>query len=288
MQTEKHDRVQEMTDAAITQLGEALAAGKSETLMRYLATMSKFHRYSLNNQLLTAWQKPDATHVAGFNAWKKLHRFVRKGEKGIMILAPVMRKVRTTEERQSDGTVESKEVRGLVNVKVVHVFDISQTDGEPLPEFAEVRGDCTAFTAKLDELIVSKGIELQYAESLHGALGMSSGKRITVLSSLEPTKAFAVKVHELAHELLHQGPRLKETSKKVRETEAEAVAYVVCNALGLDCSTASSDYIQLYRGDTDTLRESLHFIRTAASEIIAALTSSDLTSDEVGSTALPE
>jgi len=94
-----------------------------------------------------------------------------------------------------------------------------------------------------------------------------------VLRGQEPAREFSVLVHELAHELLHRGDRREQTTRKIRETEAEAVAFVVCQAIGLDCSTASSDYIQLYRGDQDTLAESLDYIRNIASEIIAAITS---------------
>lgn len=273
MQTEKLEQIQQMTDAALERLGKALAEGKSDTLKQYLATMAKFYHYSFGNQLLIAFQKPDATHVAGFNAWKKFNRFVRKGERGIVILAPITRVVGTVEEHRTDGTTDTKELRRMVNVKPVYVFDISQTDGEPLPNFAQVNGDPSNHIAMLKEVIAAKGIELTYADNLGGALGTSSGGRIAVLNGQEPAREFSVLVHELAHELLHRGDRREQTTRKIRETEAEAVAFVVCQAVGLDCSTASSDYIQLYRGDQDTLAESLDYIRNIASEIIAAITS---------------
>lgn len=273
MQTEKLEQIQQMTDAALERLGKALSEGKSDTLKQYLATMAKFYRYSFGNQLLIAFQKPDATHVAGFNAWKKFNRFVKKGERGIVILAPITRVVGTVEEHRTDGTTDAKELRRMVNVKPVYVFDISQTDGEPLPNFAQVNGDPSNHIATLKEVIAAKAIELTYADNLGGALGTSSGGQIAVLKGQEPACEFSVLMHELAHELLHRGDRREQTTRKIRETEAEAVAFVVCQAIGLDCSTASSDYIQLYRGDQDTLAESLDYIRDIASEIIAAITS---------------
>jgi len=125
MQTEKLEQIQQMTDAALERLGKALAEGKSDTLKQYLATMAKFYHYSFGNQLLIAFQKPDATHVAGFNAWKKFNRFVKKGERGIVILAPITRVVGKVEEHRTDGTTDTKELRRMVNVKPVYVFDIS-------------------------------------------------------------------------------------------------------------------------------------------------------------------
>lgn len=110
-------------------------------------------------------------------------------------------------------------------------------------------------------LVHAKGISLDYWAIPGGASGVSEGGAITVRPDLEPAEEFAVLVHELAHELLYKGERRSETSKKVRETEAEAVSFVVSQAIGLDCSSRSSDYIQLYRGDKDTLGESLGYIQ---------------------------
>src|SRR5689334_16208224 len=222
MQTQQHDRIQQMTDSALERLAEALAAGQSETLKLYLATMAKFRRYSLNNQLLIAFQKPDATHVAGFNAWKKFNRFVRKGEHGILIMAPVTRRLGTAPELGDANSTTEQDVRQIVNVKGVYVFDVSQTDGEPLPTLDTVSGDPTAHTSKLKDLIASKGIALEYSLNLGGALGMSSGQKITILEGQTAAAEFAVLAHELAHELLHRGERRTSTTKTIRETEAEA------------------------------------------------------------------
>jgi hypothetical protein len=277
MQTEKADRIQQLTDAALAQLSEALAAGQSETLKRYLNAMARFYRYSFGNQLLIAFQRPNATHVAGFQTWKKFNRFVKRGEKGILIIAPVVRKI--AEAKVTDPLSESAEptsdvhlkIRKLVGFTTAHVFDYSQTDGQPLPDFAQVSGDPAEHTAKLKSVVASNHIALEYASNIAGAQGMSSGGKITILSGLQPAAEFSVIAHELAHELLHRGERRHQTSKKVRETEAEAVAFIVCQAINLETGSASADYIQLYSGDRETLAESLSHIRDAASTILSGL-----------------
>ncbi len=275
MQTDKAERIQQLTDAALQQLSDALAAGQSEALKRYLTAMAKFHRYSFGNQLLIAFQRPDATHVAGYQTWKKLGRYVKAGEKGILIIAPVTRRVAKVEavtvpEDDSNHSADT-DVRCVVGFTGAYVFDISQTDGQPFPEFAAVAGDPADYTARLKSLVAERQLALEFVSDLGGAQGMSSGGKILVLSGLQPAVEFSVLVHEFAHELLHRGERRHQVSKKVRETEAEAVAFVVCHAIGLDTGTAASDYIQLYRGDRDTLAESLTQIRDTASEIITAI-----------------
>jgi hypothetical protein len=279
---EKHERIQQMTAEALGQLSDALDAGRSETLKAYLTTMAKFHTYSFGNQMLIAWQRPDATHVAGFHAWKKLGRTVNKGEHGIMILAPITRKVGTAEEHHADGTTETEGIRRLVNVKPVYVFDINQTQGKELPEFARVSGDPAHHMQNLKDFVSSKGIVVEYAKNLGGAEGLSQGGKILVREGLPPAEEFHVLAHEVGHELLHRGERRKETTKKIRETEAEAVAFVVCTAIGLNAGTSSSDYISLYNGNRETLTESLEHIRRVASEIIGAVTASRLTAHNGG------
>jgi len=268
MTSENQEKIQSLTDAALGQLSAALSAGKSDALKHYLLVLSRFHRYSFRNQLFIAFQRPDATFVAGFTAWKtKFGRFVKKGEKGIFIVAPVLRK--TNGSHDSDVATDKEE--SLVSVRAAYVFDVSQTEGKPLPELAKVSGDPSAYSQKLLDLIAQRGIALTWEQSLAGALGCSLGNHIKVLKGLEPATEFRVLVHELAHELLHRGERRNDTTKKIRETEAEAVAYAVSTAIGLDPSSASSDYIQLYRGDAQTLTESLQFIRNVSAEIIGAL-----------------
>jgi hypothetical protein len=152
------------------------------------------------------------------------------------------------------------------------VFDVSQTDGEPLPEFAEVTGDPGAYVALLKAFLVSRNIELSYANAELGtAHGASLKGRILLRDDLPAAVTFSVLVHQVAHELLHTGDGRSATSKTVRETEAEAVAFVVSHAIGLATGTAASDYIQLYAGDKATLPASLGAIQHAATEILTAL-----------------
>jgi antirestriction protein ArdC len=203
--------------------------------------------------------------VAGFQAWRKLNRFVRKGETGIAIFAPIVVKKRSEGEEIEDNQTQ------LCGFRTAYVFDESQTDGEPLAPFATVKGDPMQFTARLEALIGERGIALEYTERIAPAKGMSSGGRIDVLPGLPSAEQFSVLVHELAHELIHKGERRKNTSQTVRETEAEAVAFVVCHAIGLDTNTAASDYISLYQGDQVTLAESLEVIQKTAAEILRAI-----------------
>ncbi len=266
------DEALKQSDAALKDLAVALKQGKSETLLRYLDTLSKFHRYSFGNCMLIAIQKPSATLVAGFHRWKELHRWVRKGETGISILAPiVLRKKAASDSRDEGEEPESREARALRGFRVVHVFDISQTEGQELPSFGSAEGDPGGRLPRLQEIVRSKGIALDYVDSLDGALGRSEGGKISILSTLSPAESFATLVHELAHELLHRGDRRKDTTKVIRETEAEAVAYVVNRAVGLQGTVKSVDYIQLWNGDEAVLLQSLECIRDVSSSIITEL-----------------
>ena len=266
------DEALKRSDDALNDLAEALKQGKSESLVRYLDMLSRFHRYSFGNCMLIALQRPDATLVAGFNRWKRLGRWVKKGESGIAILAPLLvRRKDTSEERDDGEELAGREARSLRGFRAVHIFDASQTEGKELAELGSIRGDPGERTTRIEELIRAKGIGLSFEDSLNGALGVSEGGKISVLSSLSPAQMFSTLVHELAHELLHRGDRRQETTKVIRETEAEAVAYVVTRAAGLECSTKSADYIQLWSGDIAILTQSLELIRDVASSIISEL-----------------
>lgn len=264
------DQAKTLSENALTRLMDALEHGQSEVLKLYLAVMSRFHRYSWGNILLIYCQRPDATHVAGFHSWLRMRRYVRKGEKGIVILAPMVGRKKS----EDDHLGEDEQTR-LFGFRAAHVFDVSQTEGDELPEFAKVSGDPQGVTEHLKAFIATKQITLEYDEHIRPAHGMSSGGKITLLPGLSAAEEFSVLAHETAHELLHRGDRRKETSKTVRETEAEAVAFVVSTAIGLDPGTASSDYIQLYSGDKDTLAESLGFVQRTAAEILKAILPDD-------------
>jgi antirestriction protein ArdC len=242
------------------------AAGKSETLTAYLAAIGRFHKYSLHNVMLIVLQKPTASHVAGFHTWHKLGRYVRKGEKGVTLFAPMVRRKRAL-ENEAEETAEDV----LYGYRTCTVFDVSQTEGKPLPSIARVQGDARHYGEKLTAFTLSLGIHLEYSETILPARGISEGGRIILLPNLDSAEHAAVLAHELAHEILHHQPRRAATTKTNRETEAEAVAYVVCQAIGLETGTAAQDYIQLHRGDAKLLLESLYYVRLAASRILGGI-----------------
>jgi antirestriction protein ArdC len=260
------DQAKTLSETALTRLMEALEQGHSHVLKQYLSVMSRFHRYSWGNVLLIYNQRPDATHVAGFQAWLRMSRNVRKGETGIVILAPMIGR-----KKSNDDELSEDERARLYGFRAAHVFDVSQTDGEPLPEFATVTGDPQDATDRLKHFIVAKSIALEYDDRIRPAHGLSSGGKITVLPGLSSAQEFSVLVHETAHELLHRGERRSQTTHVIRETEAEAVAFVVSTAIGLDAGTSSSDYIQLHSGDKTTLAESLAYVQRTAAEILNAI-----------------
>lgn len=243
---------------ALDALGDALDRGHSETLTTFLRTMSRFHRYSVSNQFLIATQCPSATVVAGFHAWKGLRRCVRKGEHGIAILAPI---TRARDEAVAD------EHTSVVGFRRAYVFDVSQTEGDPLPETAGPVGDPGAALDRLRSAIQADGITVTEVDALGGALGVSRGGRIDLLRSLDPAMAFVVSAHEYAHEKMHRGADRPE-AREVRELEAQAVAFVVSTASGVDALAMSADYVHLYRGDRAALAASLQRIQRMASAIL--------------------
>jgi antirestriction protein ArdC len=261
------EQAKKLSEDALTQLMDALESGQSEAMKIYLQAMSCFHQYSWGNCLLILNQRPKPTHVAGFHTWLKLRRYVRKGEKGIVILAPIVGRKRTDGELTEDAETR------VFGFRAAHVFDISQTEGEPLPEFDTVKGDPQGYTERLKELVTNHNIAFEYDSGIAPAKGLSTGGKIKILPGLPRAEHFATLVHEVAHELLHRGDRRDHTTRTVRETEAEAVAFVVSAAIGLDAASASADYIQLYRGDKQTLAESLEYIHRTASHILREILS---------------
>ena len=269
---EKAALAKKLADQALETLSTALAAGKSETLLAYLAAMARFHSYSFGNIMLIYSQRPDATRVAGFRTWRELDRYVKKGEKGIVIIAPMMLK-----RRDSDGPNghpvehDGDKPDTFIRFRAVHVFDVSQTEGEALPEHSAVGGDPAGHIDRLKTVVADRGIGLEYSDELGSAEGKSSGGRITLRTGLSSAEEFSTLAHELAHEMLHHTDDGDRPTKTVRETEAEAVAFVVSQAVGLDTNTASSDYIQIYAGTKETLAASLDRIQHTATAIISAV-----------------
>lgn len=248
---------------SLAKLERAIAQGQSEALETYLAFSARFHRYSLSNVLLIQNQYPEASRVAGFHAWKKMGRRVLKGQKGLKIVVPIP--VRAKQPSEEDS----------IRFKIGHVFDISQTDGEPPPELERYSGEPGPWLGRLHQFARSSNIRVTKETSLGGAEGMSRGGAIQILDSLPPAQEFQVLTHEIAHELLHQTPEEERPSHTVRETEAEAVAYAVSRAIGLEGQLAASDYIQNHDGDVETLRTSLNRILRATNRILEGLEGND-------------
>ena len=279
--SKKPNTKQEIVASKVKLLIEQLEAGHSEALTNYLTAMSRFHNYSFGNVLEIARQMPSATRVAGFWTWKNLGRSVKAGQKGIRILAPIVG-VRRKKDAEANKDITKQNERVLLGFRNAYVFDISQTDGVDLPALNEVTGDPGENIDRLAAFLKSKGIQLVYNANIAPALGMSYGGRIAILPGQSKAETFATLVHETAHELLHRSERRTVTTKTVRETEAEAVAFVVGKAVGLVNEEASASYIQLYKGNASLLAESLEVIQQTASIILAALEpplSEDVTSE---------
>ena len=268
--SKKANTKQELITANIKLLIEQLEAGHSEALTNYLTAMSRFHQYSFGNVLEIARQMPTATRVAGFWTWKNLGRSVNAGAKGIRILAPIVG-VRRKKDIEAERDITKQNERMLLGFRTAYVFDISQTSGAELPEMERVAGDPGENIERLTTFLNSKGIAVSYSENIAPALGMSYGGRIALLPGQSKAETFSTLVHEAGHELLHKAERRTATTKTVRETEAEAVAFVVGKAVGLVNGSASADYIQLYKGNASLLAESLEVIQQTASVILAAL-----------------
>src|SRR5437868_5973224 len=284
----KAKTTKELIDASIGVLIDALESGHSEVLTSYLSAMAKFHYYSFGNILLIAMQKRDATRVAGMNSWNQLGRRVKRGEKGIMIFAPMVGRKRSSKAKETEQQADARSNEGeqsevsLVGFRPVYVWDVSQTEGQALPELDEVKGDVGGYLARLVNFTIQQGIKFGYSEKIAPARGMSYGGAIRILPNLNEAEQFSTLVHELAHEMLHKSERRTLTTKTVRETEAEAIAFVVANAIGLQGGTASSDYIQLYHGNAKLLQESLEVVQRTSAVILGAITPEPVKQEETG------
>jgi len=265
--------VKKSLDDLLTTLADQLGQ-PGHNLMPMLGVMSHFSKYSLNNQLLIYAQRPEATKVLGFHSWLKAGYSVRKGEKGIAIYAPM--RFRTDTADAGNGTSPSNTTDGNTHLgfRVAYVFDITQV--QPLPAGATdttvSSGAPPATLACLDSLkafLASQFINLVYKSLPPGHFGQTDGKSITCAQGLPPHVEFATLVHETTHALLHfNGTRPDLTT---RETEAEAVTYLLCTQLQLEGTQQSIDYIKSYRGTKDTLRDSLEHIRETAQRLAAVV-----------------
>lgn len=260
----------ELIAANVQILMDQLEKGHSEAFTAYLAAMSRFHTYSFGNILEIARQRPDATRVAGLHTWNKFGRRVKKGEKGIRILAPIV-----CGKGHEDGNAERDSMttrrRFIAGFRAVYVFDVNQTDGDELPEPAKVSGEVGEHRMLLMSFLDRAGIQIEYNEAIAPAQGVSYGGRIALLPGQEPAEELATLIHETAHELLHRGERRATTTRTSRELEAEAVAFVVGQAIGLEMGMTSADYIQIYNGNAAILAESLEAIQSTSAMLLSLI-----------------
>jgi antirestriction protein ArdC len=206
-------------------------------------------------------------------AWNQLGRRVKKGEKGIRILAPIIG-IKRKQDAEAEKDITKQNTRVLLGFRNAYVWDLEQTDGPDLPQMEHVQGDAGENYDRLLAFIEKQGIELVFTEKIAPALGVSYGGRIAILPGQSKAETFATLVHELGHEMLHRAERRTTTTKVVRETEAEAIAFVVGKAIGLQTGNASASYISLYHGNASLLIESLEVIQQTSAVILAALESS--------------
>jgi hypothetical protein len=268
---------QQLVRENVQYLIQQLEAGHSEALTAFLDAMAQFRNYSLGNVLSIARQRPGAHNVAGMWTWNQLGRRVKRGEKGIAILAPIIGKPRNTKDRDNDAASNDKPV--LLGFRKVFVWAEEQTEGAPLPQLEKVTGSAGTCLDRLREHVNAQGITLEYTESIAPALGAAFGTTIRLLPGQTDAESFATLVHELAHLALKHTDRRTATTKTVRETEAEAVAFVVSRAVGLNPDSSAS-YIQLYHGNAALLMESLEAVQQTSAVILAAIQTEESVSQE--------
>ena len=290
------ERLQEIT-AGIEQGIKELF--ESEKYMRYLSVMSKFHRYSVNNTMLIYMQKPEATLVAGFNKWKnQFERHVKKGEHGITIIAPTPYKKKIEEMKRDPDThapildadgkavMEEKEIE-IPMFRPVKVFDVSQTDGKPLPELASsLSGTVPHYEAFLEAVRRSASVPIEFEAMAANTDGYFSPdrQRIAIREGMSEVQTVSATVHEVAHSKLHDRQKIQETSaagdnasdqpkpkdRNTEEVEAESISYAVCQYFGIQTGENSFGYIASWSKDKDLkeLRASLETINKTSCELI--------------------
>ncbi len=289
--TEKQ-KVKEITDKLEEGLKELF---ESEKYKNYLSTMSKFHNYSFNNTFLIALQRPDASLVAGYQAWQKnFNRHVKRGEKGIRILAPAPYKIKEERDKldpvtgeimlDKDGMPQTEEVEVKIPAfRAVSVFDVAQTEGEPLPELEakELLSTVEGYEDFIKAVTYVAPVPIGF-EDIPGA---SKGyfnigeNRIAVQEGMSESQTLKTMVHETAHSMLHNKEVNKEDilapakDRNTKEIEAESIAFTVCRHFGIDTSEYSFSYIAGWSSGRDMkeLKSSLDTIRRTASELITGI-----------------
>lgn len=288
--TEKQ-KIKEITDKLEAGLKELF---ESEKYKSYLSTMSKFHNYSFNNTLLIAMQKPEATLVAGYQAWQKnFERHVNKGEKAIRILAPAPYKIKEERDKldpvtgelmfDENGIPQKEEVEITIPAfRAVSVFDVSQTDGKPIPELEvnELLSTVEGYEDFVQALMNISPVPIAFEDIPGDSKGYfnTAEKRIAVQENMSESQTLKTMVHEVAHSMLHdkevnQSMEIPEKDRNTKEVEAESVAFTVCQHFGIDTSDYSFGYIAGWSSGRNMkeLKSSLDTIRKTASELITGV-----------------
>lgn len=288
---EKDDRIKEITEKLEQGIQDLFS---SEQYKLYLTTMSKFYNYSFNNTLLIALQRPDATLIAGFNAWQKnFKRHVKRGEHGIKIFAPCPYKMqaevkkvdpvtqRVVTGRDGKPEIETKEIT-VPAFKVVTVFDVCQTEGEPLPALGigELSGSMEKYSDFFEALRRMAPMPVSF-EKLQGSVKGYCDyeeRKIVLLEGMSEIHTAKTAIHEITHARLHDIhnknkndiPPEQRKDRNTREVEAESVAYTVCQHYGIDTSDYSFGYIAGWSSGREAmeLKSSLELIRSTAAEMI--------------------
>jgi hypothetical protein len=272
----------------LTKLHEQLTAGVAELVegdswKAMLTAAARFHTYSWRNCLLILAQMPTANRVAGYRTWQSLGRQVRKGERGIAVIAPVSYK-RNDDEEKADDAEDSPAARRIRGWKIEHVFDVSQTDGEPLaevrPTILEGEGPAGLWEALADQVAGDGFKLLREAPETPGALGSMNRKAQTVraLPGLSSAQACKTLAHERAHMVLGHGSESCTDPRSRVEVEAESVAFLVLAALGFDTSGYSFPYVAGWAEDGNELAaitETAERVTAAAHQILAPIESSE-------------
>lgn len=263
----------------------------SDNYKEYLNFCAKLPRYSVNNQILIMLQKPDATMCQSFTGWKDLNRFVRKGEKGIRILAPAPYKMQKEQDKtdasgkailDKDGEPVKETVEITVNAfKPVSTFDISQTEGEPVPTVgvSELTGSVEGYEALLAAIKEVVPVPISFEQIDSGAKGYFhlEENRIVVQEGMSEAQTVKTLLHEASHQALHSREAMEQSgdkkSKNQKECEAESVAYVVCQHYGIDTSDYSFAYVATWSADKEVpeLKASLDTIRRTAADLIVKI-----------------
>lgn len=273
--------VKKMKNEKVKELFNQLEEGvkkvyDSENYKNMLTVMSKFHNYSANNCILILLQCPTATFVAGYKSWQNnFKRQVKKGEKAIKILAPSKRKYTKT-ETDENGNESEKEIEYMAFYPT-YVFDISQTEGEDLPTVChELKGDIDGFKSLFDGIKKATTANVSIGEVDGQAKGYFSpnDNKIVVKAGMEETQTIKTLIHEVAHSILHRKDGEQEqATHNTKEVQAESVAYIVSNYLGIDTSEYSFGYVAGWSTGKDVkeLKESLDVIQKTASKIISCV-----------------